>query len=196
MKPVKKITKTTTTQKRPAKRIPNFEIVLEDQRNVAGRLRDAINSSPKMSVLEFLHISKFKSVENKQVIELIKKHFGDLTISELKTAHLNYLFGMYTKDPKVREEVIKRINQDPYRQEYRITRQRIDFANKYKENKNLKKKIQSAINRLEKTNVAKTFGNFKLRQLNAKDPAFKFLQKICPDLTFIEIKELINIYLK
>jgi len=182
--------------KRPAKRISNFEIRLEDQRNVAGRLRDAINSNPQMSVLEFLHRSKFKSVENKPVVELIKKHFGDLAIKDLKTAHLNYLFGMYTKDPKVREEVIKRINQDPHRLEYRITRQRIDFANKYKENNNYRKKITSAIRIIEGTNVAKIFGEFKLRQLNLKTPSFRFLQKELPDLTFNEIKELIKIYLK
>ena len=186
----------TVETKRPAKRISNFEIRLEDQRNVAGRLRSALESNPKMSVLEFLQKSKFKSISNKQIVDLIRKHFGDLRINELKTDHLNYLFGMYTKDPKVREEIIKRINTDPSRTEYRIVRQRIDFANKYKENKNFKKKITSAIKILERTNTANKFGNFKFRQLSQNEPAFKFLQKECPDLTFNEIKEIISDYLK
>lgn len=192
----RKIVVSKPKEKKPAKRIPNFEIKLEDQRNVAGRLRSALESNPKMSVSEFLHRSKFKPVENKAVVELIRKHFGDLRINELKTLHLNYLFGMYTKDPKIREEVIKRINQDPYRQEYRINRQRIDFANKYKENKNFKKKINSAIKILEKTDISKKFGDIKLRQLTRREPAFKYLQKDFPDLTFNEIKEIISNYIK
>jgi hypothetical protein len=99
---------------------------------------------------------------------------------------------MYTTEPKVREEVIKRINLDPQRQEYRVVRQRIDFVNKIKENKNYKKKVTSAIKVLQNTNVGKIFGDFKLRSLNQKEPAFRFLQKYCPDLTFNQIKELIK----
>lgn len=180
--------------KRPARRIPNFEVIKEEQANVAKRLRQAIIANPKMLVIEFLQKSKFKPVDNKQIVELIKTHFGDLSIGELKTKHLNYFFGIYTKDPKVREEVIKEINKDPLRQEYRIIRQRIDFVNKYKENKGFRQKVNSAIAKTGNTRVGKVFGDFKLRQLSDKESAFMFLQKYGPDLSFNEIKELIKYY--
>jgi hypothetical protein len=187
-----KATRKPVVKKRPVKRIPNFEIVVEDQKNVVNRLRKALETNPNMSVMEFLHKSKFKPVANKQIVELVRKHFGDLSIKELKTKQINYFIGMYTTEPKVREEVIKRINLDPQRQEYRVVRQRIDFVNKIKENKNYKKKVTSAIKVLQNTNVGKIFGDFKLRSLNQKEPAFRFLQKYCPDLTFNQIKELIK----
>ena len=147
-----------------------------------------------MSVSEFLHQSKFKPVENKQIVELINKNFGNLSIKELKTYQINYFFGIYSTDPRIREEVIRKINTDPLRQEYRTTRQRIDFMNKYKENKQFRKKVNSALKNLAETKVAKIFGKFELRQLSSKGPEFKFLKKYCMDLTYDQIRELIQEY--
>lgn len=187
-------TKRPATGKRPAGRIANFEIVKEKQRNIAKRLRQAIQIKPDMSVSEFLHQSKFKPVENKQIVELINKHFGTLSIKELKTYQINYFFGIYSTDPIVRAEVIKQINADPLRREYRTIIQRIDFMNKYRENNQFRKKVSSALKNLAETKVARIFGKFELRQLNSKEPELKFLKKYCMDLSYDQIRELIKDY--
>ena len=120
--------------KRPARRIQNFGVHLEDQRNITNRLRQTIQINPNMSVSEFVNRSKFKAAENKKIIDAIKQNFGDLSIKELKMSQLNYFFGMYTKDAKIRNEIIRKIQKDPLRLSFRIIRQRINLVNKCKDN--------------------------------------------------------------
>jgi len=187
---------TKIAQKRSAKKIVNFKIAIEDQKNVVGRLRYALENNPQMSVLEFLHRSKLKYTENKQIVELLRKHFGDLSIEELRMSHIDYFIGIYTKDPKIIEEIIKRIKSDTYRQEYRIIRQRIDFVNKFENDKNYRLQTIYLLDKLKGTKIDTAFENFKLRNFNFNNAAFRIFKKECPDLTLKEIKELVNIYLK
>jgi phosphoribosylamine-glycine ligase len=73
--------------KRPAKRIvvkekiakkPVSNIVLENNRNIAGRIRDLVTRNPDITVIEFISRSRYKNPEAKPIIDILKKEFGDL----------------------------------------------------------------------------------------------------------------------
>jgi len=198
------------TPKRPAIRIKKkptivkksvSSILLENQKNIAGRIRYLVTQNPDITVIEFIARSRYKNPENKKIIDLLKKEFGDLKITELKTPQIDYLFAMYTEEPELREQAFKRMMDDKLRLSYRITIQRIDFVNKCKKDKAFGARTdlllhffsKNAFNRKTlKTEepVLKVFGNIKLKYYNNDANHYWHLQKEFPDLTLNEIKQL------
>lgn len=195
--------------KRPARRIEKKTIVkkqvpiiqLEKNRNIAGRIRDLVSQNPDITVIEFIARSRYKNPENKKIIDLLKKEFGDLKIAELKTPQIDYLFAMYTEEPELREQALKRMMTDKLQLSYRIPRQRIDFVNKCRKDKAFGARTELLLNFFSKKAfnrktlkedeaVLKVFGNIKLKYYNNEMNHYWHLQKEFPDLTLNEIKEL------
>jgi hypothetical protein len=181
--------------KRPAKRIKNHEAKLADHKNIAKRLRDFISENPNMSVSEFIGRSHFKNPRNKELISLLKEHFGDLKISQIKTKQLEYFYGMYTKDAKQKQATIEKIKKDPLQRQRRIIKQKMDFFNRYVDDVKFRRRVDLAIDRLKKTRVSITdtadLKDFHLSR-SEKKQAFNFLKSHCPDLSYRDIVKTIE----
>lgn len=187
--------KINTLIKRPAKRIKNYDAKLADHKNIVKRLRDFITENPNMSVKEFIAKSHFKSPRNKELINLLKEHLGDLKINQLKTKQLEYFYGMYTKDAKQKQTIIEKIKKDPLQKQKRMINQKVAFFNKYIDDIKFRKKVDLAISRLKKTRVSiNDMVDLKSFDLNRseKKQAFNFLKSHCPDLSYRDIVETIK----